>query len=149
MGLYDSLQEGVEAPAKAVSRVPWLPVIAGAAVLVAFFFVWTNYLNTPIAVSLEKGVVKKGESATLTVIYKNTTSNDLENVTVSIQAVDTTQFTFDSTTFSFDKIAAGQERKKEVKVTASSAMDEGTYAIEVTAKADGFEVKQRASLRVE
>src|SRR3989338_5870309 len=149
MGLYDQLSEGVEGPVNAVKSVPILPMVVGVIVLAGIAYAWMNYVNVPITFSFSSGSLKPGDNATVTIVFKNTSGKDLENVQVTVKAIDSTQLVFEPTEFGFDKVAIGQERKKEVKVTAEQGVDKGTYAIEVSATATHFEVRQRASIRVE
>lgn len=155
MSLYDKVQDAVEsaAPKKGMgfdSRL-LVKVLFGLGVIavLVFAFMYASK-QEQVSVSFAKNSLKSGDETTMTVVFRNNTGKDLENVTISLKAVDTKLLLFSQNSYSYENVAMGQEREKDITVKALQGIDSGTYAIEVTATGTELEGKPyRVSMRVE
>ena len=129
MGIYDS---GFGFEKGKLIKIIGL-VIVLAALIVAGYWVATNFESSPINIQFESNPIKPGEKTKVTIVISNNSEFDAENVTLSLRAKEQTEFDIFPSNEKFNGtinlISSGTNREVTFFINPVGEILPGTYTL--------------------
>lgn len=133
MGIYDAgfdFQFGFD-------KGKWLPkigiIIALAALIVVAYWVVANFETNPISFQFDKNPIKPGEKTQVTITLVNNSDLDAENVTLTLNAKEQTEFDIYPSNEKFkgsiNLISSGTKREVTFSINPVGEVLPGTYTL--------------------